>query len=241
MLHLKISIVTVTYNAGSTIERRIQSVIGQIYKNVEYIVIDGASTDNTIQVIDRYKNHIHHFISEPDRGIYDAMDKGIAFATGEIVGMLNADDVFSDSVLRGRPLRGLLGMKMCADSLWRPRLRGELRKFSANGGQGGTHMESIIGAGCPRTRRFIAGANYLANMDFIAWTMGPPLVHQLMARFMHKHRLSAFYLEKVIVNMEIGGASNKNWGSRVKGLNNDLRAMRDNGIQTPTFCHLRFS
>src|ERR1700743_908663 len=96
MQDLKISLITVAYNAQDTIESCITSVLRQKSGNIQYIVIDGGSTDNTTQIIKKYKDKIDLFITEPDRGIYDAMNKGIAKSTGDIIGTLNADDFFAD-------------------------------------------------------------------------------------------------------------------------------------------------
>ena len=96
MAEIKISLITVTYNALGTINRCIESVIAQKYKGLEYIIIDGGSTDGTLQIIDQYKDHISILVSEPDKGVYDAMNKGIKLAAGDVVGTLNADDYFAD-------------------------------------------------------------------------------------------------------------------------------------------------
>ena len=93
---IKISIITVCYNAQNTLERTIESVFSQTYKNIEYIVVDGASTDNTISILQKYNDKLR-FISEPDDGLYDAMNKGIGLAEGDYVMFLNADDKFFDS------------------------------------------------------------------------------------------------------------------------------------------------
>ncbi len=96
----KISIITVCYNSEKTVEDTIQSVISQNYPHIEYIIVDGGSTDSTIQITEKYRANISKIISEPDKGIYDAMTKGIALATGDIVGILNSDDVFaSDTII----------------------------------------------------------------------------------------------------------------------------------------------
>ncbi|MDO4880112.1 MAG: glycosyltransferase family 2 protein [Capnocytophaga sp.] len=87
-----ISIITVSYNAVKTIEDTILSVINQTYPNIEYIIIDGGSTDGTLDIIKKYQERIAYWVSEPDKGIYDAMNKGIAKATGELVGIINSDD-----------------------------------------------------------------------------------------------------------------------------------------------------
>ena len=91
-LHPRFSIVTVTFNAGKTIEDTIQSVITQSYKNIEYIIIDGGSKDDTMDIVRKYSSHISHIISEPDKGLYDAMNKGINIASGDYICFLNSGD-----------------------------------------------------------------------------------------------------------------------------------------------------
>jgi glycosyltransferase involved in cell wall biosynthesis len=97
---MKISIITVCYNSVATLEKTILSVAGQTYANIEYIIVDGNSNDGTIDIIQNNQDKINQWISEPDKGLYDAMNKGIAMATGDIVGILNSDDTFySETVL----------------------------------------------------------------------------------------------------------------------------------------------
>lgn len=95
-LHPKFSIITVTYNAAKVLEDTIQSIVTQTYKNTEYIIVDGGSTDGTLQLINKYKEHISIVISEPDKGLYDAMNKGISLATGDYLCFLNAGDEFHE-------------------------------------------------------------------------------------------------------------------------------------------------
>ena len=100
-IHPKFSIITVTYNAASVLEDTIQSVITQTYKNVEYIIVDGDSSDRTLEIANKYKEHIHCITSEPDKGLYDAMNKGIRMATGDYVCFLNAgDELHEDDTLQ---------------------------------------------------------------------------------------------------------------------------------------------
>lgn len=100
-MELKITVVTVCYNAVETIERTMLSVLGQTYPNIEYIIIDGGSTDGTVDIIKKYAERLAYWVSEPDKGIFDAMNKGIANATGDYLNFMNAGDrYFSDDALQ---------------------------------------------------------------------------------------------------------------------------------------------
>ncbi|NIQ17074.1 MAG: glycosyltransferase, partial [Candidatus Dadabacteria bacterium] len=94
---MKISVITVVYNAEDTLEQTIMSVYGQSYNEIEYIIIDGSSSDATLSIINKHRDKISHVISEPDQGIYDAMNKGINISTGDVVGFLNADDLYYEN------------------------------------------------------------------------------------------------------------------------------------------------
>ena len=94
---MKISIITVCFNSSKTIEKTFQSIKNQSYQNLEYIVVDGGSSDDTLKIIKNYSSCISNYISESDKGLYDAMNKGISMATGDIIGILNSDDIFVDN------------------------------------------------------------------------------------------------------------------------------------------------
>jgi glycosyltransferase involved in cell wall biosynthesis len=111
-LHPKFSIITVTYNAGKVLEDTIQSVIFQTYRNVEYIIVDGHSKDNTMDIVNKYRNHISKVISEPDKGLYDAMNKGIRLATGDYLCFLNAGDEFHDNETLQKTVHTLKGKEL---------------------------------------------------------------------------------------------------------------------------------
>ena len=122
---MKFSIITATYNSGKTLRDTMESVLGQTYRDIEYLIIDGASTDDTLAIVRSYESRFGgrlRYLSEPDHGIYDAMNKGLRMATGDVVGILNSDDFYtSDGVLErvaraGRPESGC--------SIWRYTFRG---------------------------------------------------------------------------------------------------------------------
>ena len=97
---VKISIVTVCFNSAKTIEQTIKSVLNQSYKNIEYIVIDGGSTDGTLDIIRKYEPYITYWVSEPDKGIYDAMNKGIKASNGELIAFINSDDWYHEDAMQ---------------------------------------------------------------------------------------------------------------------------------------------
>ena len=110
--HPKFSIITVTYNAEKVLEDTIQSVIFQTYRNVEYIIVDGASKDHTLDIVNKYHNRINKVISKPDKGLYDAMNKGIQLATGDYLCFLNAGDKFHDSETLQKVVHTLKGQEL---------------------------------------------------------------------------------------------------------------------------------
>ena len=110
--HPKFSIITVTYNAEKVLEDTIQSVIFQTYRNVEYIIVDGASKDHTLEIVNKYHNRINKVISKPDKGLYDAMNKGIQLATGDYLCFLNAGDKFHDSETLQKIVHTLKGQEL---------------------------------------------------------------------------------------------------------------------------------
>ena len=110
--HPKFSIITVTYNAGKVLEDTIQSVVFQTYRNVEYIIVDGGSTDNTLEIAHKYRERISKIISEPDKGLYDAMNKGIRIATGDFLCFLNAGDELHENETLQQMVHSLKGTEM---------------------------------------------------------------------------------------------------------------------------------
>ena len=103
----KISIITAVRNSADTVQNCIKSIRGQSYKNIEHIIIDGASTDGSVEIIKKHSNSITRIVSEPDKGIYDAMNKGISLASGDIIGILNSDNLYADNDVLS-PVAGVL-------------------------------------------------------------------------------------------------------------------------------------
>jgi glycosyltransferase involved in cell wall biosynthesis len=229
---LKISLITVSYNAENTIARCIESVIGQNFKNIEYIIIDGGSIDKTIQIIKRYTAQISLFLSEPDEGIYDAMNKGIKMASGQIIGMLNADDFFANNDI----LSTIACIFVQQDTAV---VYGDLDYVDALGKttrkwRSGEYSHNMFNWGwMPPHPTFYCKRNLFQKFGFYSLEYGTAADYELMLRFMHCNKVKAYYLKKVMIKMNIGGISNKNINSRVKGLLFDFKAMRSNNILLP--------
>lgn len=229
---MKISVITIVYNAQDTIKRCIESVIGQNYNNIEYIIIDGGSTDNSLQIINQYKSHIKVLVSEPDQGIYDAMNKGIRLATGEVVGMLNADDFFADQEVipavaqafsdsNAGIIYGNLDYINSAGKI--------IRKWKSHT----CGKKSFQWGFMPPHPTFYCERNLFEKYGFYSLEYGSAGDYELMVRFMHKYQMESRHLNKVLVKMQVGGISNSNLINRIKAWSFDLKAMRENNVFLP--------
>ena len=232
MQDLKISLITVCYNAESTISRTIESVIAQNFENIELIIIDGGSTDNTVRCINQYKNHVSLFLSEPDKGIYDAMNKGINLASGDIIGTLNADDFFANNDV----------LKSVGDAFIQhdPEIvYGDLDYVNDEGRvirkwRSKQYFYGMFNWGwMPPHPTFYCRRDLFEKHGSYSLELGSAADYELMLRFMHVYRLKAVYIDKVLVKMNIGGISNKNIGNRLKALFYDFKAMQNHDLSLP--------
>lgn len=232
MSALKISVITVCYNAAGTIERCIQSVLAQQYAGLEYIIIDGGSTDGTLDIIGRYARHIHRLVTGPDNGIYHAMNKGLALAGGKVIGTLNADDYFAGNDVLAKieqaftttncdMLYGDLDFVDAQGKVTRKWRSGEYKPGSFNYGWMPPHPTFYV-----RRELFTQSGNY--NPDY-----GSAADYELMLRFMHRQKVGVYYLPVVMISMQIGGVSTGGIKNRLAAWRNDYKAMRSNGVIMP--------
>lgn len=230
--HLKISVITVSYNAQSTIEQCVQSVIGQDYPNVEYIIIDGNSYDGTLAVLEKYKDQIKVLVSEPDNGIYDAMNKGIALASGDVIGMLNADDFFADSHI----------LTVVSDAFKNNNpdiVYGDLDYIKPDGStfrkwRSGPYNKGLFNKGwMPPHPTFYCRKEVFNRLGNYSLEYGTAADYELMLRFIHLNQLPVYYVNRVLVKMSTGGVSNNSINNRVKAMVFDIRAMYRNNVLFP--------
>jgi glycosyltransferase involved in cell wall biosynthesis len=229
---LKISVITIIYNAQDTIKRCIESVISQNYNNIEYIIIDGGSTDNSLQIINQYKSHIKILVSEQDKGIYDAMNKGIRLATGEIVGTLNADDFFAGQEVISAVAQAFSNNDtgiVYGDLDYINAAGKIIRKWKSNK----CGKNSFQWGFMPPHPTFYCKRYLFEKQGFYSLQHGSAADYELMVRFMYKWKVRSFYLNTVMVKMQVGGVSNSNLMNRVKAWSFDLKAMRENNVFLP--------
>ena len=231
---MKVSLITVTYNSSKYLAECIQSVIDQDYHSIEHIIVDGGSTDGTLDIIKQYEGHIGQWVSEKDHGMYDAINKGMRMATGDIIGTLNSDDTLFAKDTISEIVNSFTRYKV--DSVF-----GDLVYVD--------QFES------KRILRYWKGKPYWRVRFLFGWMPAHPTFYirrelvsvlgqyethyftacdyEFMARYLYRHRISAYYLPKLIVIMRKGGQSNGNIYRRLRANRRDYLAMKRNNIPLP--------
>jgi glycosyltransferase involved in cell wall biosynthesis len=230
---VKVSIITVSYNAASTIESTLQSVARQTYPDVEHVVVDGGSSDGTQEVISAYRGAISRFISEPDHGIYDAMNKGIALATGDVVGFLNADDVYADDQVLARVLKIMEEERLDA-------LFGDVAFFRSDDEQRDIRRyrsnrfrpERIAWGWMPAHPALFLRREVYEQVGSFRTDYQIAGDFEFIARAFGKNTLRYRHLPEVLVRMRVGGVSTGGWRNTLVLNREVLRACCENGIPT---------
>lgn len=232
---LKISIITVVWNNAATIKDAIESVLSQTYDNIEYIIIDGASTDGTVEIIKSYGDKIAAFVSEPDRGLYDAMNKGIALATGDIVGILNSDDFYINShVLEDVALA--FEQSQC-DALFADLVfvhPANLEKVVRYYDSSHFSPEKFAYGWMPAHPTFFVKRWAYERHGVFRTDLKIAADFDILARFLYTHQLKYVYLDKVLVKMRLGGVSTSPSSLWINNME-QVRVCKDNGINTNIF------
>lgn len=233
MNNLKVSIITVVYNGSQTIAQCIDSVINQTYSNIEYIVIDGNSSDGTQSIVSSYANKITTFISEPDKGLYDAMNKGIQRASGDIIGIVNADDFLADNQVISKIVAIFNSRQTDAVSssiaiykndnfkkIWRFYNAKRFRLWQFRIGIQPPHPGFYVKKECYENFG-IYDPQFSISGDF-----------DLLLRMLYIHKIKCIYSDLISVKMRDGGISSKDFKSKIKMNREDLVSLRKNGIKS---------
>lgn len=230
---MKISIITVVWNNKDTIKDAIDSVLAQTYENIEYIIIDGASSDGTVEIVKSYGNKITKFLSEKDNGLYDAMNKGIVQATGDIVGILNSDDFYIDEFVIEKVVQEFKDKEV--DSLF-------------------ADLVFVKPENLDKTVRYYDSSHFRPEKFAYGWMPAHPTFfvkrevydkygtfkldykiaadYEILVRFLQKYKISYTYLNQVIIKMRLGGISTSGVKSNYILNKEIIRACRENGIST---------
>lgn len=229
---MRISIITATYNSARTIGETLQSVQSQSHPDVEHIIIDGASTDDTLAIIGQHSSFAQTMISEPDQGIYDAMNKGIRLATGDVIGLLNSDDVYAHAKVLEKvaaafehpTVDAIYGDLVYVDVNQPRRIQRSWKSGKYRPGQ------FKWGWMPPHPTFFVRRTIYekLGGFNLALGTCGD---YELMLRFIHRHQVRLSYLPEVLVRMRTGGASNASLLARLRANRNDRLAWTANGVR----------
>lgn len=229
---MKVSIITTTYNSASTIEHTIQSVLNQSYTNIEYIIIDGVSTDGTLDILNRYKERLNKIISEKDTGIYDALNKGIDLATGDVIGILHSDDFYTGSDVIENVVN-TFDQNKC-DGLYANLYyvdKDDTNKIKRKWHSGNYSDGAFLNGWMPPHPTFFVKKEIYNKFGKFNLQFATAADYELMLRFIHKNKIKLAYLNKFIVKMRIGGKSNDTLKSRITANMDDRKAWEVNGLK----------
>ena len=232
---MKVSIITIAYNSASTLKDTIESVVQQSYPNIEYIIIDGGSTDATLDIIKQYESKIAKVISEKDNGLYEALNKGIAVATGDVIGFLHSDDFYIHENVIGNMVSLL--QKENADAVYADLYYVDknntdtiFRKWKAGTYEHGQFLNGWM----PPHPTFFAKSWCYEQFGGFNLNLLSAADYELLLRFIHKHQITLAYLPEFIIKMRVGGKSNVSLYNRLRANNEDRRAWKINEL-TPRF------
>jgi len=234
---MKISIITVSYNSAKTIETTFKSLLQQTYSNIEYIVIDGGSTDNTLKIAKKYSEIISVLVSEQDNGLYDAMNKGIKLATGDVIGLINSDDLFCDPdaltkvvkvFKKNRNLESVYAdlfyvSQHDTNKIVRRWVTGNQRKFKY-----GWH---------PAHPTFYIKKSVYDRYGLFDLSFNLASDFEIMLRFLDKEKISTTYLKEPLVKMRLGGETNKNFKNIYRQNIECVKAFKKNDLKVIKFLY----
>ena len=231
---MKISIITITYNSAKTIQRALESVQSQTYQDIEHIIVDGASKDGTRELIEAYaKKHTNvRWISEPDKGIYNALNKGIHLATGDVIGFVHSDDILyaPDSISHIAEAFAQQDIQVVYGDLQYVREGKVTRRWRSND----FNPASLkYGWMCPHPTMYVRREVYQQVGDYDEWFSISADYDMILRIF--KSGFKSKYLPEVLVSMEVGGASNKNTRARLSKTQEDFIALRKNHVGAGIF------
>lgn len=234
---MTISIITATYNSGATLRDTCDSILNQSYRDIEYIVVDGQSKDNTLDIIREYEPRFGgrmKWISEPDKGLYDAMNKGIAMATGDVIGILNSDDFYADSEVLAIIAKGIEEIDAVYGNL--DFVNSEDTQITVRQWIGSQYRQGAFLKGWhPAHPTFYVRKKCYDTFGAFDTSFDVSADFELMLRFIEKAQITNKYIPHTFVKMRMGGESTGSIRKIITGNKNVLRAFRKNGFRVSPF------
>ena len=228
---LKFTIITATFNSADTLTSCLDSVKGQSVE-VEHVLIDGGSNDETLKITDRYQDHLTSVVSEPDQGIYDAMNKGIRLATGDLIGILNADDFYPENdvlaqvaaVFSDPMVQACYGDLVYVDSQ-------DTDKITRHWRAGSFDRSKMYWGWMPPHPTFFVRTDVYRQYGLFDLDLGTAADYEIMLRFLQKHQINVAYIPRVLVHMRTGGVSNATLYNRLAANRMDRKAWAVNDLR----------
>lgn len=234
-MNLKISIITVSFNSQETIEDTIKSIENQTYNNIEYIIVDGLSSDDTIKIASKYPNVVSKLITEKDNGLYDAMNKGIDLATGDVIGILNSDDLFCDNFAVEKVMN-IFNQNPDLDSVYadifyvsKENTNNIVRKWVSG------FQKKFKKGWHPAHPTFYVKKEVYNRYGGFNLSFRLAADFELMLRFLEKYKISTYYLSAPLIKMRLGGETNKSFKNILNQNVECIRAFKENNIPVNTF------
>jgi glycosyltransferase involved in cell wall biosynthesis len=232
---MKISIITVSFNSAKTIRQTIESVLSQDYDDLEYIVVDGASKDGTVDILKEYEGKIK-YISEPDKGIYDALNKGVKLAKGEVIGTIGGDDFYPNTHVISHIAKAFQDFK--TDAIYGDKQYvniGDDDTIVRYWRSGEYQRENWLKGWMPPHLSFYLKKSAFEQFGYYITDFTCSGDYELMLRMLYKHKLTAHYLPEVVMTMRNGGTSTASWKHRYRANMEDRKAWRINGLKPHWF------
>jgi len=223
----RISVITISFNSENTISKTFQSVKNQSFNNYEYLLIDGGSKDGTLNIA-KEQDHISKIVSEPDKGIYDAINKGIKNSSGEIIGFLNSDDMFYDE----NSLKHIVdAFDDDTDCVFGDLIYTDTDENIKRTWKGSAFNKGVFKKGwMPAHPTFYCRRSVYEKLGLYDDSFKIAGDFELMLRFLEKHNIRSKYIPRTLVNMKVGGASNNGIKSKLDILKEEFRAFNQNNI-----------
>lgn len=231
---MKISIITATFNSSDFLEDCIGSVLMQDYDNIEHIIVDGGSTDGTVDIARRFESETRKWISEKDAGIYDAINKGMNMATGNVIGILNSDDLLASPDVVTCIANAF--NRANVDSIYGDLVYvspGDTSRVLRHWKSAAYDRQRFLLGWMPAHPTFYVRKEVVTKLGGYKLDFLSAADYELMTRYLYRHGVTAWYLEKLIVKMRVGGVSNRSLLHRLRANRKDYQAMRENAFPFP--------